>query len=101
MLDPLTQIRTLKRPPLLVRAARIGLMDYRSDRDLPKLLGRPCPLGPSQAVMHLLEEEAQQEERRTGSTGHYSVSRHVELIIAIMAEAQVLQTRDRPELRAV
>jgi len=93
MQDPLTQLKTLRRPPLLIRAARIGLSDYRRGRDLSRLLGPGGLPGPSQAVIRLLEEEALEEERRNVDRARYSVHRHVELIIALMAEGQVLAAR--------
>ena len=93
MQDPLTQLRALKRPPLLIRAARIGLSDYSRERDLTRLLG-PGPMpGPSQAMIRLMEEEAMEEALRTGERGHYSTTRHVALMIALMAEAQIVAAR--------
>jgi len=94
MQDPLTQLRQLKRPPLLIRAARIGLADYRRERDLARLLGLPRAPGPSQAVIRLLEEEATEEALRVEEPGRYSVTRHVGLVIALMAEAQLLAARN-------
>jgi len=93
MQDPLTQLRSLKRPPLLIRAARIGLADYRRERDLGRLLGPGGLPGPSQAMIRLLEEEATEEALRRGERGHYSVTRHVALVTALMAEGQIVAAR--------
>ena len=39
MQDVLTILQQLQRPRLLMRAARIGAMDYRRSAQLPRLLG--------------------------------------------------------------
>ena len=89
----MSEIRTLldnlRRPRLLVRAARHGLQDYRRERDLARLIGRMMPAAESSAVPRLIEAEAEIEEvRRAGAAG-YSIARHVELLIALMAEARL------------
>lgn len=73
----------LKRPSLLVRAARIASADWRRARDLPKLLG---PTPPRDPLPRLLEEEARQNDLRR--QGHYgwSMRRHLLLLAAIIAE---------------
>jgi hypothetical protein len=78
----------LRRPQLLIRAARCGLADYRRDRDLRRLLdAQPSP---DRAVRRLLsEEETMEATRRAGEAG-YSVTRHIEVLIALMAEARLL-----------
>lgn len=93
MQDPLTQLRALKRPPLLIRAARIGLAEYHRERDLARLLGHgPLP-GPSEAMVRLLEQEASEEAMRQDGGGHYSVTRHVALMVALMGEGQLVASR--------
>lgn len=88
MTDFRTKLAELRRPQLLIRAARFGLADYRRDRDLRRLLdAQPTP---DRAVRRLLcEEEALEATRRTGAAG-YSVSRHIEILIALMAEVRLL-----------
>lgn len=82
----LTQLR---RPRLLVRAARFGLGDYRRDRDLLRLLQGSRPENTLAVIDRLMElEEAEDTRRRTGDAG-YSVARHIELLIALMAEARL------------
>lgn len=78
-----------RRPRLLMSAARHGLSDYRRDRDLPRLLR-----GQGGDVLMALEAlEAQAEaQRRSGDTG-WSCTRHVELLIALLAE-RMLRRRD-------
>lgn len=72
----------MRRPKLLMSAARHGLSDYRRERDLPRLLrGRPGDILP---VLRALEAEAE-DQRRAGDHA-WSSTRHVELLIALLAE---------------
>ena len=91
MTDILKTINSLRRPSLLVRAARIGLEDYSRDRDLKRVLKTARLPGPGRAAVPLLEEESQLEERRKDPGAGYSVARHVEVLIALMAEARLLR----------
>jgi Family of unknown function (DUF6477) len=78
----------LRRPQLLIRAARCGLTDYRRDRDLRRLLdGQPSP---DRAVRRLLSEEERLEEIRKTGEASYSVTRHIEVLIALMSEVRLL-----------
>jgi Family of unknown function (DUF6477) len=78
----------LRRPQLLIRAARFGLVDYRRDRDLRRLIQREVP--PARALTQLLEVEAQIEETRKAGDAAYSVNRHVDVLIALLGEARLL-----------
>ncbi len=88
MTDFRALLADLRRPQLLIRAARLGLADYRRDRDLRRLLdAQPTPI---RAVTRLLgEEEVLEATRKSGDAG-YSVSRHIEVLIALMAEVSLL-----------
>ncbi len=79
----------LRRPRLLVRAARFGLTDYRRDRDLRRLVGGiPLP-SPVAALGHLLSAEEEAETSRRAGDATYSVARHVELLVALLGEARL------------
>lgn len=97
MQDLFGMLGALKRPPLLVRAARFGVHDYDRNTILPRLLRVPSPPRTGPALMRLLEMEEQMEERRKARGADYSVARHVELVIAIMGEARLLKAASRPE----
>jgi hypothetical protein len=80
----------LRRPRLLIRAARHGLHDYRRDRDLRRLIAPEAAHSSERAVAELMAAEHESEaERQRGEDG-YSLTRHIELLIALMAEAQLL-----------
>ena len=88
MTDFRALLADLRRPQLLIRAARLGLADYRRDRDLRRLLdAQPSPI---RAVTRLLGEEEVMEATRKSGAVDYSVSRHIEVLIALMAEVSLL-----------
>ena len=91
MKDILSTISALRRPNLLITAARIGLADYRRTTHLPNCLGMgPLPRSGS-ALLRLMElEEALNTQRKKHAVG-YSAARHVEVLTAIMGEARLLR----------
>lgn len=95
MLDLETRLKTLRRPSLLARAARFGLDDYRREVHLPRLLDTPAAPRPGAALMALFSLEAQMEQWRKENAGLYRPARHVDLLIAIMGEAQMFRATDR------
>jgi hypothetical protein len=78
----------LRRPALLIRAARFGLVDYRRDRDLRRLIEIELP--PDRALSRLLEVEEQIEETRKAGDAGYSANRHIDVLIALLGEARML-----------
>jgi uncharacterized Fe-S cluster-containing radical SAM superfamily protein len=88
MTDFRALLAELRRPQLLIRAARYGLADYRRDRDLRRLLdSQPSP---DRAVRRLLSEEESLEAIRLSGAASYSVTRHIEVVIALMSEVRLL-----------
>ncbi len=83
-------LSSIHRPRLLIRAARFGLQDYNRNRDLKRIMKTPTLLSPIRAVSGLMQEEARLEEIRKTGEATYSISRHVDVLIALMAEARLL-----------
>ena len=78
----------LRRPRLLIRAARFGLTDYRRERDLRRIV---TPLAtPERTLPHLVAEEDRMETSRQMGDAGYSIARHIEILIALMAEVRLL-----------
>ena len=97
MQDIISMLATLRRPRLLIRAARIGAQDYSRDRHLHRLLGYGRLPRPAAALMRLMELEREMDEARKADEAGYSLPRHLDLLIAMMGEAQVLKaTRAQP-----
>lgn len=93
MTDLFQLVSELKRPQLLVRAARAGLVDYNRKRDLKRLMRTTEAPAPDRAVTALLAEEERLEETRRQGDATYSFARHIEVLIAMMAEARLLPRR--------
>ena len=88
MSDIRTILSQLRRPSLLMRAARFGLGDYRRERDLRRLVG---PIVSTEKVMaRLMDEEELLESYRVEGRADYSLGRHIDVLIALMAEMNLL-----------
>ena len=92
MIDILDFLTKLSRPRLLIRAARFGAKDYDRTRDLAHLIEQRTQTTPEKALSLLVEKEATLEHRRKSGDASYSVSKHVEVLIAVMGEARQLMT---------
>lgn len=88
--------QTLRRPKLLIRAARFGLAEYNRDRDLKRLLGQSPAPSPRAALDRLVEKEAVLEDHRQTGAAAYSAARHVEVLIALIAESRLASCPDEP-----
>ncbi|OZB15241.1 MAG: hypothetical protein B7X55_09940 [Rhodobacterales bacterium 34-62-10] len=91
MTDILHRLDHLRRPRLLIRAARIGAEDYRRDIHLPRLLGHGAVPRPVVALERLMESEAALDDCRRAHDAGYSTIRHVEVMIAVIGEARILR----------
>lgn len=88
MKTPLHHLTTLTRPRLLIRAARFGLDRYDRRSGLRRILRDEAPVAPGRALAALVEVEAAHEDRRVADDASYSPARHVEALIALLAEAR-------------
>lgn len=95
MLDILGMVRTLKRPGLLVRAAKFGIDDYRRDHMLPRLLKTDAAPRPGEALMMLMDVEGLLDEQRRTNEAAYRPSQHISVLTALMGEARVLAAISR------
>lgn len=86
----LSTLSDLRRPRLLVRAARFALDSYDRQRDLGRVLGRASLPGPAAVLDALCHSEAEHEQARRRRDATYDAGLHVELLAAIMAEARLL-----------
>lgn len=96
MQDLMTTLRTLNRPRLLIRAARLGTRDYCRERHLQRLLGYGALPRPAAALIKLIELEQEQDQNRRNDDAGYSLSRHLDILIALMSEAQLFQASRTP-----
>ena len=92
MQDILSMLEGMKRPRLLMRAARHGANDYQRDVHLPRLLGYGNLPGTGAALLRLLEVESSINEQRIDQDSNYSLLRHIDLMIAIVGECRMLKS---------
>lgn len=90
MSEQLADLTTLRRPGLLIRAARHGVAEYDRNRDLRRILRTPTVPTPKRALGELMTKEAEIEETRKTGDASYSVVRHLNTLIAMMAESRLL-----------
>lgn len=88
MRDTFAILETIRRPRLLMQAARHSLAAYQRKRDLQRLIGTEAT--PLMAVTRLISEEERVEKTRLAGEADYSASRHIELLAALIAEASRL-----------
>lgn len=81
----------LRRPALLVAAARKGQAGWRRARDLKRALKREDLPPPAVALRLLYQDEAHLNEARIAGAAEYDLQRHVLLVIAILAERAALK----------
>lgn len=93
MQDLLTQLSAMRRPRLLIRAARIGAQDYRRDAYLPRLRGYGVSHRAGPALVALMAREEEMNAQRKAGDAAYSIARHVETLSAIMGEARILRAQ--------
>ena len=81
---------SLKRPKTLARAAKAGAALYSRERDLCKLLPRMLSSGGAARIVESLRTaEAACEADRKARAVTYSLTRHVGLLSALVAESRV------------
>ncbi len=99
MTDPQHVLSSLRRPRLLVRAARLGLPEYNRVRSLRRLLPGEPVRRPGQAFERLIEAEAAIDHLRRQGSAAYSVARHIEFLVALIEESRLAACR-MPRKRA-
>jgi len=86
-------LTTLKRPKLLVQAARIGGVGYHRDRDLRRLIpGMPRNTDAEILESLTIQERCLHDARAAGAT-EYSLIRHVAVLSALIAELELTAPR--------
>ena len=91
MQDILSIMQTLHRPQLLMRAARIGAVEYRRSAHLPRLLGYGRTPKTAAALLKLIEYEDELNIQRKSGESAYNLVRHLDVLIAIVGEARILR----------
>ena len=90
-MDILQRMDHLKRPPILVRAAKEGALRYQRRAHLKRFFGETPPTQSKDVLGQLLRLEDQSNDQRLAETADYSVTRHVDILIALIGEAQIFR----------
>lgn len=88
MTDLAPLLAALRRPRILLAAARAGLADYRRERDLRRLR-RSERAAPGATLGSLIAEERELEAHRAAGEATYNPRRHIAVLTALLAEARV------------
>ena len=80
----------IRRPKILVGAAKIGLEWYRRERDLTKVIHAMTTPAPERAVERLAAAEQELEEFRVAGRANNDVQRHIAVLTALLGEARLL-----------
>lgn len=95
MQDIHSMIRALKRPKLLVQAARFGVDDYNRDQHLRRIFKTDLLPRPAAAAVKLLDLESEMNDQRRIRSANYSPARHLQVMIALLAEAKTMNVLTR------
>ena len=91
MQDALTILHKLRRPKMLMRAAQIGVAEYKRVAHLPRLLGYGRMPKQSEAILKLIEIEKNLKALRKAGESADNMLRHIDVMIAIVGEARDLR----------
>jgi hypothetical protein len=91
MQDALTILHKLRRPKMLMRAAQIGVAEYKRVAHLPRLLGYGRMPKQSEAILKLIEIEKNLKALRKAGESADNPLRHIDVMIAIVGEARDLR----------
>ncbi|WP_208350919.1 DUF6477 family protein [Pseudaestuariivita rosea] len=91
MTDLMTFLQNLRRPSLLIDAARFGVKHYKRGKYLRQVLRSDAVLSHGAALAKLISAEAELEDQRKTGDVAYNCRRHLEVLIAMMGEAELMQ----------
>ncbi|WP_099823587.1 DUF6477 family protein [Oceaniglobus indicus] len=90
-----TALGDLRRPRLLIRAARHALTEYDRQRGLARIFDDSREQATCDLLGSLIVREAEMDRSRLAGEAGYSVSRHIEVLVALMAEARQQAAEDQ------
>ncbi len=88
-------LQSLKRPKILVRAARLGLAEYNRDRELRRITKTTQNTNPQAVFARLLAHEHHLEDARCNGDASYSIQHHIQVLTAVLAEAKLIIKRNK------
>ena len=91
MPDQLSRLEHIKRPQILIRAAQLGMRDYRKTRHAGTLLADLSVNDLVARFDRLFWREAELDRERVTGTASYSAAKHIEVLSALIVEAELLR----------
>lgn len=88
-----TALAALRRPRILIGAARFGVAQYDREAVLRRIFGETIPAPGEPCLRHLLKHEAAMDAARKNALGSYAIADHIDALAAIMAESRLLHER--------
>lgn len=96
MRDLKISLKSLNRPEILVRAARMALTGFHRDAALTRIFGYAPTIQSKGLIEDLLErEELINTQRKTGDVT-YNIARHITVLTALINEANAYFTTSEP-----
>ena len=89
MQDSKRDLSMLKRPNILITAARIASQTYRRSRDLSAVLGYTYPTSDRLIRQRLFDLEYTINQKRRLDDASYDLKIHVQVLSALLAEVTV------------
>lgn len=80
----------LRRPAILVQAAKTCACDYRRGRTVARLVKGATPPNKQVIVEALRDEEDRLEVKRQQADGSYNARQHVQVLAALIAEQRAV-----------
>ncbi len=88
MPDISTHLKTLNRPALLVRTAKLAITNFIREVILFKIFGFELSDEPDDVISDLIDREDEiNTQRKTGDVT-YNIARHISVLTALMHEAE-------------
>ena len=84
----LQKLSTLKRPKVLNTAVRLGLSQYRRQKELSRILGFKFEGSNQELVNYLFQIEAAINEQRLQHDPFYRMAYHIDVLVALIYEVQ-------------
>ncbi|MDB3921557.1 DUF6477 family protein [Paracoccaceae bacterium] len=78
-------LHSVKRPKILVNAAKLGLETYNRAKCLSSFLALSMPQHPAQILRSLIDKEGQLDKMRLQEHVQYNIALHVTVLTALVA----------------
>ena len=89
MINTKSILANLKRPKILVNAARLGMANYDRDADLRFIVKTTKTPNHEVAIEALLTREGELEDNRKNAQASYSVHEHIRVLTALLSEVRL------------